>query len=279
MQHARLLSLRIDHAGYEGGFCPDLSLDPAPASQRTLTRHRMLLRPRPWGLDLHVPLDAEGQPLLPWQPDQPLDFLVRAGSDAVLQRTATGAGPATWGLPPDAAPGAKPQTQAALVSLPTPAPAMPRLLAAIHLAGLRREWLAAPPVFTLTLAPRLLPWVFYAITRRAGSGDAAIPDQPAAKGRPALRFKSQLLAGANTAGDPVGRLLLARHGDARCWRLVSARPVPVGGIGVPPLPLLLGQEAVIARLPTPPPDQVASGSLGAARSAPPVSFVYGVVHC
>ena len=193
-----------------------------------------------------------------------------------MTSTDTGAGPATWGLAAAAA--GKPPPQA-LVPLPMACPPRPRLLAAIHLAGLRQDWLAAPPMFTLALAPLQLPWVFYAITRRTDGGDASIPDQPAGKGRPALRFKSQLLTSASTAGDPVGRMLLARHAGARCWRLASGRPVPLGGVGVPPLPLLLGSEPVIARLPTPPPDQVASGNLGGARSAPPVSFVYGVVQC
>lgn len=238
----------------------------------------MLLRPKPWGLQVHVPVAADGQPLLPWDARVPLDFVLRARSAEVLQRTELGAAPVSFGLPAGPLVGPKPQDLTPVPQL-LPPTGVADMLARVHLAGLQQAWLAAPPVLRLMLTPRRLPWVYYAIARRADALAPSIPDQPAARGSPALRFKTQPLNAATAAGDSVGRMLLARHAGARCWRLVSGRPVAVGGIGVPPLALQVGTETVIASLPPPPGHQLAAGVLGAARRGPPQPFVYGVVHC
>ncbi len=278
MGYLRLLSLNIHHAGYEGGLCSDVALEPTPASQRTLTRQRLLLRLRPAGLELHIPVGADERPLLPWDAQTTLDCVLRARSAAVMQRTELGAAPALYGLPAEVATGSKPQDLVPLTAAPAPAAARD-VLAHVHLAGLRLAWLAAPPVFRLVLTPLRLSWVYYAITWRSDGLEPTIPDPPAARGSAALRFRAQPLNSASTAGDAVGRMLLARHAGARCWRLVSGRPITVGGVGVPPLALHVGAETVIAHLPPPPIHQLANGTLAATRRGSAQAFVYGVVRC
>lgn len=278
MNYARLLSLTVDHAGYAGGLCSDAVLEATPACARNLARQRMLLRLQPWGLSVHLPVGADGLPLLPWDAHATLDFVLRARSTDLLQRTEFGASPVTYGLPAEPVAGPKPQDLVPLPMLVAQA-GVGDTLARVHLAGLRPAWLAAPPVLRLLLTPRRLPWVYYAIARRADAPEPAIPDQPATRAGQALRFKVQPLTAATSAGDAVGRMLLARHAGARCWRLVSGRPVAVGGVGVPPLALQVGTETVVNPLPPPPGHQLATGVLGASRRGPPQPFVYGVVHC
>lgn len=278
MRYLPLLSLNVHHAGYEGGLCSDVVLEPLPDTQRMLARQRLLLRLRPTGLELHVPVGADQQPLLPWDARMTLDFMLRARIATVMQRTELGASPVLYGLPAEVATGSKPQDLVPLTSAPAPA-ATRDVLVHVHLAGLQQAWLAAPPVFRLVLNALRLPWVYYAITRRSDGLEPTIPDPPAARGSAALRFKAQPLNSTSAAGDAVGRMLLARHAGARCWRLVSGRPIPVGGVGVPPLALQVGTETVIAHLPPPPVHQLGNATLAATRRGPAQAFVYGVVRC
>ncbi len=49
LQYASLLEVVIDHAYYDQGFCPHVTLAPSPACQQLLRQHRLRFMPSPMG--------------------------------------------------------------------------------------------------------------------------------------------------------------------------------------------------------------------------------------
>lgn len=256
MKYRRLFGIEVRHAASANGRCRGVNIRPRdddPSGARMLARHRMLLRPLPGGIEVVIGVvdGAGGEvPALPWQDgftlglelqDRGLDFASLAGLP-----------PPRGALRPtfrndDTAPALQLSKTAARAA---PVGPVPEVLAWIEIAGATPGWLAAPPQFTLGLSTRELPWLYYLVTRRAGSEPPRIQSTGRA-GSP--NFSCKLLTSASTRGgaDPVGSALLERHPGARCYRMTSRRALPLGGAARAPLSLSAGNEVLLAELPRP----------------------------
>lgn len=259
MKYQRLFEIRVEHAAYPGGRCADLRLMPRaghPSGERALARHRMLTRPRPQGIEVVLPVtdSVPARPLLRLPEGLVIGFDVQIGGPAFASLTdleswralrvptykAEAAGAA--------AAGAERRLRLAEGAASAAERLAPETAARVVIDGLREEWLAAPPTFRLELAAQQMPWIYYALTRKAAGEPPRIQDD---KGKPALKFDVAQLTARNTANDPRGRALLASYPEQRCFRLVSKRAVPLQIGARAALALYAGNELVIGELGAP----------------------------
>jgi hypothetical protein len=275
MKVLRLFEIRVEHAAFPGGGA-DLRLRPRAghaAGDRALARHRLLVRARPGAVEVLVAVGdgTPPQPLTRLPQGLHLDFELEAPGAAVAQLTDTTAWRAL-AVPTYGNEGAKPALHLADgASGPGDRPAA-GCVARVEIRGLDTQWLSAPPSFTVHLAARQMPWVYYALTR---GPQAAAPHIEDHHGKPALKFAVKRLTPRNAQHDARGRALLAQHPDHRCWRLLSRRPVPLQAGGRAPLALYAGTELLIGALGAPPLQQ---STVLALKPAQPSHCLYRVVR-
>jgi hypothetical protein len=275
MKYMRLFEIQVEHAAYPGGSA-DLRLRPRAghaSGERALARHRLLARLRPGAIEVLVPVGdgSPPQPLTRLPHGLQLGFELEAPGAAAAQLTDT----AAWqglAVPTYGNDGVKPALLLAEGATgPGDRPA-PGCVARVEITGIDTQWLAAAPRFTVHLAARQMPWVYYALTRRAQATAPHIEDR---HGKPALKFGVKRLTPRNAQLDARGRALLAQHPDHRCWRLLSRRPVPLQAGGHAPLALYAGPELLIAQLGAPPLQQ---STVLALKPAQPSHCLYRVVR-
>jgi hypothetical protein len=247
VKHRRLFDLRVRHAFHEGGVCPDVRVEPRtrlPDGARALARHRLHAVPRPDGLEIVAEVGDDDTPLIDPTGLQ-IGFDVRVTGPDFAHYT----DPSTWkNFPRPTYRGSSPAGGTlSLASGPEGHP--PDVAAAVEIAGVAPGWLAAPPRFYLDLPAREALWVYYLVTTRPNGHPPEIKDGEPARN---LAFTRTLLSPAETAGDPVGAGLLARHPDRRCFRMISERPVACRRAPLRQLALYLGDELLLRELSNPP---------------------------
>lgn len=248
MRHRRLFDLRVRHAFFDGGACPDLRLAPRtwqPDGARALARHRLLALPRPDGLEVVVEVGADDTPTIDLTNLQ-LGFDVAITGPDFAHYTEL----AVWrNFPRPLYRGTSPAGGTlALASAATDHPN--GVAATVEIAGISAAWLTAPPNFFLDLPARAAHWAFYLLTTRPNGLPPEIKDGEAAR---ALAFERTLLApdAALAADDPVGHRLLAQNPDRRCFRMISDRPIACRRAPVRQLALYLGDELLLRELSNP----------------------------
>jgi hypothetical protein len=273
LRFTRLFELRINHAAYPGGRCADIRIEPRtahPTGVRTLARHRLLARARPHGLEVLAQVDDGAdvfRSALPVASKLVFGFELRvtgsefatvtdlqawAGQDQPVYR-ATGPASGPLQLVEDA-----PERQLGVAAL-------------LEVTGLTLASLTTPPTFTLELAARRVPWVYYLSSAR--------PELPRIEDRasePVAFTREQLtLANTSASADPIGRRLLERHPDRSCYRVRSAQPIAIQRGVRRPLSLYLGDEQLIRELPLP---SIHNSTLLSLGLAEPRQALYHVVE-
>lgn len=244
MKHQTLLELRATHGGYPEGRCTGVRIEPRgwePTGTRALERHRLLVKPRPDGLDVLGRVDERGRPFLAFD-DLTLSFdLLADDTDFVLRSDLER-------LRRLAAPTFRRARSGSELKLRDGETALAAgVLAGIELADVDASWLRNPRRFVVPFAAKQALWVYYLLTERKGEPPRIVDND----GQRALTFASEPLADAAALADsdPVGAALLARHATRTCWRLTSDRPLasaPVRG-----LTLHRGDHLLVAELPSP----------------------------
>lgn len=268
MRYQLLFVLQVRHAGYGDGRCEHAQIVARsdPSGERALARHRLLVRARPHGIEVLARVDGQGDALRSTVALETLSlgFELRAIGSDFATNTDLSAWANTTGVPQF-------ETHAGQLQLTESGPsAEPGVLARIDVHGVSESWLAAPPTFTLELAPRSTLWVYYLLTKRGQGEDPHIEDGDR---KHPLAFVRKRLTAANTPAsvDPIGAGLLQRNPEHRCHRLVSKRPVAWRQAARRQLSLYLGDELLIRELATP------SSRNFAMLAKPPRETLYHVV--
>lgn len=269
MIYRRLFDLEVRHDWFSGGPCLDLQIAPkpgSPAGARALARHRLLSRPRPGGLEICGPLDADSLPLIPYD-GLTLGFdLVVSGPDFPDYTDLAdwhGPGLPTYRNKPDRS----------LTLHPGPLARPAGVSAAIEIADITAAWLSDPPSFRVTLPARRPHWVYYLLTARPGDLAPQILDGEPERG---LAFERLLLTPEVLADDLVGRRLLARNPGRRCFRFTSAQPIACRRAPLRQLALHLGDEQLVRELPSP--DIHSHATLKVAPEGAPTDSLFRVLE-
>ncbi|MGZ4989533.1 MAG: hypothetical protein ACXV8S_02110 [Methylobacter sp.] len=72
--------IRLKHAFYEGGECPDFAVVPNPDTAKLFNNHRCIVKPNVYGLTVYVPVENQ-QPLIRFVSDSRLFFDLRLHND------------------------------------------------------------------------------------------------------------------------------------------------------------------------------------------------------
>ncbi len=248
MRYLPLAELRIQHAYYRSGRCPDLVATPSPAGARVLANHRLLAKPRPDGLLVLAPVDAEGAPFIPLAADTNLGLHLRADNPDLVHFTDLA--PLRAAISPLYTSTGR-GGELTLGSRPGQSRPPPGVFAEIELQGLDAAWLLGGPArFTISLAARRARWLYYVVTDLKDA-DIELIDGDLSP----LSFQPSHgvdLRAAPDPSDPRAAELAARYPDARLLRFVSAAPVACAEeprrrlelrIGGQPLPLRLANPA------------------------------------
>jgi hypothetical protein len=229
VKHAAILDLRVTHAFYADGRCPDLAVALDDETVRLLRNHRCVLGASPSGVRVQTALDdSTGQPFLPLPPHAVLRFQLQVQNgdfDAFTDLAAVNALPSPRFT--NAAPAAGGPGELTLVPAATALP--PGVFAdiEIHLDGW--GFGAGVPGFVVAFAARRWRWGYYCVTDLApNGGDLAIVDSSPPGTPDVLVFSA-----ANTTRldetpdphDPVGVQLSARYPAMRCLRILSDKAV------------------------------------------------------
>lgn len=248
MRYRRLFDVRTRHDYFLGGPCPDLAIElrawPSMHA-RMLSRHRLVARPQPDGVEILGPVDDTDQPLVAFADELRVSFDVRVSGDGFAHYTDLSGWPQHdraffRGEGPSGGP----------LALNSSFVAPPGVIAGIEIVGISAAWLAAPPRFVLELKAQQTLWAFYLLTARPGDLSPQIVDGEQER---ALEFQPEILSFMKTAraDDPVGHGLLVRHPDRRCFRMLSRRAIACRSAPLRRLGLQLGGETLIRELPGP----------------------------
>lgn len=245
MKHLPLAELRIQHAYYNSGRCPDFEVAPTAAGARVIAGHRLVVKPRPDGLLVLAPVDDAGAPFIGFGDGAALGFELRARNPDLAQFTDLSA---LQGVESPLYVGGGAGGELTLTAGET---ARRRgVFAGVELRDVGAAWLqAGAAVFTITLAARRARWLYYVVTDLA---DAAIELVDA--GASPLAFTPEHGADLRAAPDPSDRqaaALAAAHPDARLLRFVSDAPVACAEEPRRGLELRAGGERLPLRVPNP----------------------------
>jgi hypothetical protein len=247
VKHQTLLELRVSHDGYPAGRCAHARIEPRawePNGTRALERHRLLVKPRPDGLDVLGRVDDRGRPFLAFD-DLTLSFDLLADDGEILLRTDLAP------LRRLAAPTFRRARSGSDLKLREGETTLPAgVLAGIEIAGVSASWLRSARRFVVPLAARQALWVYYLLTERRGEPPRIVDSD----GQRGLQFAGEPLTDATALAesDPVGADLLSRHGSRTCYRLTSDRPLASVRAPLRGLTLHRGDQLLIADLPSPP---------------------------
>jgi hypothetical protein len=249
VKYRPLAELRISHAYYRGGRCPDFEVTPSAAGARTAANFRLIVKPRPDGVQVLAPVDANDAPFIAFAADTRLGLELRAKNRDLPLFTYLAALRATKSplfVNPDASAGG-------VLSL---GPGTPRsglsgdLFAEVELRGVNASWLVGGPArFTLSLASKQARWVYYVVTDFR-DGDVELVDTDTSP----LVFTPNTGTDMNAQPDPDDRQatrLAALYPGARLLRFVSAAAVACAEEPRRKLELRLKGEPLPLRLPNP----------------------------
>lgn len=252
MRYERLFDVQIRHAAYPAGRSSELQLVPSVARAsgvRALARHRLLSRPRPLGLEV-TGQAADLQPAIAFG-QLTLSFDLRVlGTDFTsltdLSAWSNIAAPILRVAPDHDGKAGGPLQ----VSASAPGVRHPVGVAAVVEIVANPAWHAAPPTFTFEFEAREVLWAYYLVTSRPKGATPRIQDGDS---KHPLTFVRKQLTLANTSAsvDPIGRRMLERYPDRRCFRMLSKRQLAVQRTARRQLALYLGDELLIRELATP----------------------------
>jgi hypothetical protein len=250
MRFQPVFELHLNHAAYPNGRCSELRIEPRaqhPTGARALARHRLLARQRPHGLDVIAQLDDGAdvfRSAFPAVSELVFGFELQVTGSEFATVTELAAwtnlacpvyratGPGQLQLVPDS-----------LEARPRPGVA-----ALLEITGLTPA-LSGPSIFTLDFAARSVPWVYYLLTARELPEPPRIEDTGS---KPLTFVREQLtLAKTTASADPIGRRLLERHPEHRCYRFRSKKALPLQRGARRKLAVHLGEQLLIGELPPP----------------------------
>ena len=225
MNFATLFELRVEHAFYAGGPCPDVALEPTEAGRALARNQRWILQPLADGLRVVTALDDAGEPALPVAADAVFACHLQAKT-ADFELFTDCAAHQTMSAPlyqnGDSAQGG------ALSLQDRPGGRRARgTIADVEIGNLAALGVAGePPVFRVALQARRALWAYYLVTNVV-PGDFVITDTAAAT---AIGFTGEGsprdLVASPDPDDPVAVDLARQHPGMRLLRFVSDALVP-----------------------------------------------------
>ncbi|MFV8751778.1 hypothetical protein ACNOYE_14630 [Nannocystaceae bacterium ST9] len=246
MRHQLLVELRVQHDGYPKGRCTGVQIQPRewqPSGTRALARHRLLTRPQPDGLDVLGRLDERGKPFLDFRGLElsfdmlvlERDFVLRSDLEPLRKLDAP-----TWRRPRS---GNELKLKAGAAPLPA------GVLAGIELTDVDAGWLRNPRRFVMVVPAKQALLVFYLVGRRNG----ATPTILTGEGSRSIGFVCESLPEVEdlASRDPVGAALVARHPGQPIHRLATEQAQAARSQALRGLALRLGEQTLLAELPTP----------------------------
>jgi len=245
MKYEPLFEISIVHPYYEDGRCPDIRVVASAESDALLRQHRAIVKGRPQGVLVVVPVNDEGTLHLPFPDGAAVSFDVRVtGEDfhLVTDRTA---------MPP---------MKVDIAGLSALAPS------------------ASPASYAVTFTARPARWVYYVVTdvpKGTGTGDLTIVDMGASPLVFGDANKRDLVA-APDESDPVARRLAALYPDKRRLRFVSDAAVPAREASRKYVELRVDGSMVREHLPNP--SIRAFSRIGVGDPAAAMDVVYTVIE-
>ncbi len=261
MRRHRRSMLCLEHDFFPDGGWASVRIEPRQATARLLQRHRIGLRQRPAGLELIVATGQAGAPDLPLPVADRLELLVCADDSAFALYTDLADLPAGFLLHFDGVldrDGTLKLRRADALARAADDPS-----AAVALLRVQGAWLAAADGESTAAAQTVLRlpasaayWRYYCALPRSADVEAlAIVQRRSDRDRRQIEFAPSGridFGDAADTDDPVARGLHSARPGARIVALTSAAAVPARAVACPHLTLMLGEQALVERLPSPP---------------------------
>ena len=230
MNFLPLFEIRVDHAYYTSGRCPDLSVEPTGEGARVARNHRLVVKQREGGVLILTPVGTDQTPRIPFSGAASMAFQLRQRNHKLALFT---------DLLPIAGMTAPYYTNEGLagqgggrLSLAADEQQPPGrdILARVEIAGIDRMTPSAtPPVFEVALAARAARWIYYVVTN-VEQGEFAVVDSDPTPGATPLQFDADNnprdLVSQPDPSDAVAVDLAAQYPAMRRLRFVSSERVP-----------------------------------------------------
>ncbi len=261
MRFLAVFVVHLAHPYYADGRCLDFQIEPTPPTQRLLRNHRCVLKPRPNGVQVLSAVNAQGDPLIPWQPGVTLTFHLRLQNpdfalftdlSEITQTTAPRFTNADLSPVDDHLQLALGSSQAAATE-GLVEPRLPTGVFAEVAIGATDTLLPSadgPSAFHLTFKAKQVRWTYYYVTDLSPSGEFQIVDADASP----LVFTPENRTDLNQAPDPadaIAQALAAQYPELRRLRFVSDGLVSCRQAGRKQLHLYLNGNRVVGTLPNP----------------------------
>lgn len=270
IEHRRL-TVRLEHGYFPDGRGAGAHIEPRADTATLLRRHRIGVRRRAAGLELIVAAGEQGAPIAPLPVAKRLQFLICADDPAfVLYTDLAGMSPGSLlhfrAVVRDDGTSEPRRAISALRRATDP----PAALALLTVPG---SWLSAgggrgagaPEPLVLRLPASAAYWRYYCSLPQSVDAETVTIVQRRSDTDPRrIEFATSGrmdFGDAADTDDPIARALGARQPGRRVIALTSSDTVPARAAGRPHLSLMLGEQAVVEQLPSPP-----LSSLLAARS-------------
>jgi hypothetical protein len=245
MKYLPLFEISVGHSFYEDGHCPDVRVVANAATAVLLGKHRAVVKDRPSGAVVLVPVDDEGLPVIAFPAGASATFEIRVDGDEfhwVTDRT---------GMP----------------AMHIDVPGLSTLVPAL-----------TPAAYPVTFTAKSARWVYYVVTDvaiGAGTGVVTIADTGAS---PVLFGTTNIrdLAALPDNSDPVAKRLAARYPSKRLLRFVSDAAITMSEQARKYLELRVDGSTVQEFLPNPSLDVVGRINVGSPAAA--ADTVYSVIE-
>lgn len=242
-----LLDLTLAHSYYEDGRCPDFQVTPDAPTRRLLSRLRAVTRVRADGISVAVPVAATtGSPVIALPGDATCTFqLIQKNPDFCLFTEGSTLMPDGVGVGGGLA---------CTLRYPGPAARAGSLFATVDISPVRACGSVAAPTVCVQFIPRKAYWGYYLVTDLDPGGHGFTIADLAPGGTSGIGFPDGSCTDLHQTPDPadqVAALLARQYPRAKCWRFVSATPVPCRQVPRAHLQLRLDTSALVDRLPTP----------------------------
>jgi hypothetical protein len=246
-----LLALRLTHPYYIDGRCPDFGIEPTGETHKLLRNHRCSLKPFANGIQVFMPVTAQGAPFVALPGGALFTFQLRLRNPDFALFTELPPGPAPLYTNADLPPGKPAQLVLAPPAGPSRSPWDSTVFAEVKIFY-NDGWpqiTDGPGEFQISFQAKQARWKYYIVTNRT-NGSFQIGD----KGTPALVFSTTNrtdLKQQPDATDSTATALAVQYPDLQIWRFVSDDPVPCRQAARKALQLSLDGSPVASALPNP----------------------------
>lgn len=254
MKHATLISLRIQHAFYRDGCCPDFRVVVSEDTARVLRNHRCLFLARDDGFVIATELADSTHPFAPLPSQTELRFYLQLQNPDFsrmtdLSKLAAVAAPCFTNV------GAAAGSDGTVLVLAAPESSAASLPQAAFAELLLRCDSTLGQSFRLTFAARRMRWAYYCVVDQIPSGvNLRIVDASPSGTSDVLSFADSNRTDLGSHPDPddaIGQQLASRFPTMRRIRLLSDSPVACRQEARKYLELRLADERIVAPLPNP----------------------------